>query len=199
MRIPSIKECFEIICRMQMMDHIVLHSIQVCRVATTLVDHIDTGGTLLNRDMVMASALLHDITKTRSFKTRENHALTGCEFLSGIGYPEIGRVVGQHVRLDVYAGDGAPAEAEVVNYADKRVLHDKVVPLRERMLYVLNNYGREPEFRPRIRRLWQETERLEEKLFSYMSFLPEELEDRIDSDDPSIAYTAYRKICRAPY
>ena len=56
----------------------------------------------LNRDLIRAAALLHDITKTRSFVTSENHALTGGQFLSDLGYPEVGDLVRQHVRLDEY-------------------------------------------------------------------------------------------------
>ena len=179
MLIPSKKQCYQLIQEMKMLDHIVAHSFRVSQVATFLVDNMNARQLGLSRNLVEAASLLHDITKTRSFKTKENHARTGCEFLAGIGYPEVGNIVGQHVRLDDHCAAGVPVEAEVVNYADKRVLHDKVVPLKERMLYVLNNYGRLPEFRHRIHRLWEETERLEERLFGYLPFLPEELDRQL--------------------
>ena len=97
MRIPSKQKCFEFICEMEMMDHIVAHSILVCRVALLLVNRLTSTGETLDRDLVQASALLHDITKTRSFKTGEIHSETGCQLLSERGFPEIGDIVRQHV------------------------------------------------------------------------------------------------------
>ena len=125
MRIPSKKQCYQLIYKIGMLDHIVIHSILVCRVATILVDNLKVRANDLNRNLVQASALLHDITKTKSFKTKENHAHTGNKLLSGLGYPEVGYIVGQHIRLDEYDVSETPTEVEIVIYADKRVVHDK--------------------------------------------------------------------------
>ena len=176
MLIPSKKQCYRLIGEMKMLDHIVDHSIQVCRVSIFLVDHMKKGKIHLNRRLVQASALLHDITKTRSFSTLENHVITGAQFLTDRGYNEVGSIVKQHVRLDDYLTSEIPTEAEIVNYADKRVLHDKIVSLNKRMNYILERYGNEPEIQDRIRHLWKITEQLEKKLFKYLSFYPDELE-----------------------
>lgn len=175
MRIPSEKECYRLISEMNMMDHIVDHSVQVSRVAVFLVDHMDRGTIVLNRRLVLASALLHDITKTRSFNTRENHATTGAQFLYDCGYQHVGDVVGQHVRLNEYFISRLPTEAEIVNYADKRVLHDQIVPLKDRMTYILKKYGKAIENQQRIQWLWKKTEALERRLFRYLPFSPDEL------------------------
>ena len=175
MRIPSKKECYRLICESNMMEHIVVHSLQVCRVSLMIVDHIDIEGTALNRDLVQASAILHDITKTRSFQTKESHDKTGAKFLSELGYPEVGNIVRQHVVLDEYFLPEFPTEAEIVNYSDKRVLHDQVVSLKERENYILERYGTEPIYRQRIRMLWRQTEKLEKKLFNCLPFSPEEV------------------------
>lgn len=175
MRIPSKKECYRLICDSNMMEHIVVHSLQVCRVSLMIVDHIDIEGTALNRDLVQASAMLHDITKTRSFQTKESHDKTGAKFLSELGYPEVGNIVRQHVVLDEYFLPEFPTEAEIVNYSDKRVLHDQVVSLKERENYILERYGTEPIYRQRIRMLWRQTEKLEKKLFNCLPFSPAEM------------------------
>ena len=175
MRIPSKKECYRLICDSNMMEHIVVHSLQVCRVSLMIVDHIDIEGTALNRDLVQASAILHDITKTRSFQTKESHDKTGAKFLSELGYPEVGNIVRQHVVLDEYFLPEFPTEAEIVNYSDKRVLHDQVVSLKERENYILERYGTEPIYRQRIRMLWRQTEKLEKKLFNCLPFSPAEM------------------------
>ena len=182
MQIPSRQKCLSLIRQMNMLDHIVVHSFQVCRVAIFLADHMGPIPTCLSRNLIQAAALLHDITKTRSFTTRENHALTGAQYLNEMGYPEVGHIIEQHVRLDSYADSDFPTEAELVNYADKRVLHDRIVSLKERMEYILEKYATGPEYRERLLWLWKKTEELESKLFSYVSFKPEELGYLIDRE-----------------
>jgi len=172
-RIPSEVECRRLVAGTGMLDNIVAHSRQVCRVSLLIVDHLKPDG--LNRDLIRAAALLHDITKTRSFQTLEDHAETGAQLLLEIGYPEVGRIVGQHVRLDRYFASAVPTEAEVVNYADKRVLHDRIVPLGERMGYILEKYGREPERKRAILLLWEKTEALEARLFAGLPFAPDDI------------------------
>lgn len=186
MRIPSRQMCLGLIRQMNMLDHIVVHSFQVCRVAIYLADHLEPGPRRLNRNLVQAAALLHDITKTRSFTTRENHALTGAQCLNEMGYPEVGHIIEQHVRLDSYPDSDFPTEAELVNYADKRVLHDRIVSLNVRMEYILEKYASGAEYRERLLWLWKKTEELESKLFSYVSFKPEDLGRLIDNEgDPN--------------
>ncbi len=179
MRIPEKKECLEILAVMQMPGHIQAHSELVCRVALLLTDQLMAAGVSLNRPLVFASALLHDITKPRSFNTGENHSKTGGEYLTSLGFPEVGHIVRQHVILDRYAEGEPPAEAEIVNYADKRVLHDKVVSLDDRMEYIMHRYAKNEVHRQWLMAVWEHTTNLETRLFSYLSFAPDELEGRM--------------------
>ena len=183
MKIPSRKKCYRLIREMEMMEHIVAHSIQVCRVAVMLVDHLRAGGLDLNSNLVEASALLHDITKTRSFRTGETHSETGCHFLVDQGYPEVGNVVRQHVRLDAYFESKTVSEAEVVNYADKRVLHDKIVTLSQRMNYIMERYGTTPEIQQKLRWLWEKSLEQERRIFADLSFSPEQVEGNLNRED----------------
>ena len=169
--IPSEEHCRRIISELGMLENIVAHSLQVCRVSLLLTDHLGLPG--INRELVRAAALLHDITKTRSFQTNENHAETGARLLADLGYPEVARIVGQHVRLDRYPlNSSPPTDAEIVNYSDKRILHDKIVPLNERMGYILERYGGSPERKRNILLLWEKTEKLEKRLFAALPFSP---------------------------
>ena len=165
MKILAKKKCFQLMCDMQMPEHIMAHSIQVCRVGVCLVDFLKLQGFQMDEQLVIAAALLHDITKNRSFETEENHALTGGQFLTDLGYPQVGELVRQHVRLDDYSDQKRLTEAEIINYADKRVLHDRIVSLEERMSYIRERYGRRPEHRHRIQLLWEKTEALERQIF----------------------------------
>ena len=153
----------------------------VCQVALVLTDGLIEAGIDINRPLVIAAALLHDITKPRSFKTGENHAQTGGDYLVSIGFPEVGQIVRQHVMLDDYFAAPHPSEAEVVNYADKRVLHDRVVSLEDRMTYILNRYARPAGRQELFEQLWQQTRRLEQRLFSYLSFSPDTISEKLSA------------------
>ncbi|AOY59153.1 MULTISPECIES: HD domain-containing protein [Desulfococcus] len=183
MIVPSKHECFGLIHSAGTLDHIVAHSIQVCRVALLIADSLQGQAGCLNRSIVLAGALLHDITKTRSLTTGERHAESGGVYLSGKGFPEVAAVVRQHVRLDTFHPTGPVSEAEIVNYADKRVIHDRIAPLDERMAYILERYGKTPELRDRLNIIWEETVSLEEKLFRRLPFPPSALTEQLPDED----------------
>lgn len=194
-QIPTVEECYRLMCDMKMMDHIVVHCIQVCRVATFLTDHLNAHHNRLNYQLIQAAALLHDITKTRSFKTEENHALTGGQYVVKAGYPEVGELVRQHVRLDVYPNPVVLGEVEIISYADKRVLHDKVVSLDKRKSYILEKYGKLPEHQKKIRWLWRKTIALEDKIFYNLSLVPEDINQILNREDKLKEFREYQKIC----
>lgn len=179
MYIPLKQECLRLYAAMEMPDHIQDHSRLVCRVALLLTDGLISAGVPLNRDLVRASAMLHDITKPRSFSTGENHAKTGGEYLEAMGCPEVGSIIRQHVVLDHYFAADCPDEAEVVNYADKRVLHDRVVSLDDRMEYILQRYAKTPERQQLLQQIWVKTRTLEQRLFAYLAFTPDLLADHL--------------------
>lgn len=182
-------------CEMGMLDNIVAHCMQVCRVAMILTENLIAQGVQLNIDLIRAAALLHDITKTRSIKTQENHAETGGQFLTDRGYPEVGSIVRQHVRLDEYSNPITLGEAQIINYADKRVLHDKIVPLDKRLDYILGKYAKIPEHRERTRWLWKKTREMEAEIFRTLSFSPQDLIQIVNAEDRSTEFIEYQKVC----
>ena len=195
MKIPSKQQCYTLMCEMKMLDHIVIHSLQVCRVAVFLANQLKDQNIFLNSQLIQAAALLHDITKTRSFKTDENHAITGAQFLIEQGYPDVANLVRQHVRLDHYVRPVTLGEAQVVNYADKRVLHDKVVTLDKRLTYILERYAKEPEHRKKIRWLWERTRALEDRIFGSLTIFPEDLSHILNCENRRIDFDEYKRVC----
>ena len=183
-------------CEMKMMDHIVAHSMQVCQVATYLTDHLIGHHPHLNADLIRSAALLHDITKTRSFNTGEDHAITGGQFLADLGYPEVGDLVRQHVVLDTYSANKTPADADIINYADKRVLHDEIVDLDKRLDYILERYAKKAAHRKRIHLLWDKTKHLENRIFSDLPFSPENINRILNAKAWSEDLIEYQNICR---
>lgn len=179
MQLPTRAECFDLMSRMKMMDHIRNHSVQVCRVATALAAPLQTHPDHPDLELLQAAALLHDITKTRAFETKENHAATAAGLLIELGFPEVAQVVRQHVQLDSYSLTGVLTEAEITNYSDKRVLHDQVVPLSKRMTYIMDRYGKTETDKNRILSLRRKTEALEARIFRQLPFQPEDLLSRL--------------------
>jgi len=175
MNIPSKKQCFDLIKKMAMMDHIIDHSIMVSNVALFLSLELKKYYPDLNSRLTTSAALLHDITKTRSFDTNENHSETGGRMLVNLGYPEVGDIIRQHVMLDSYGNNSPVSEQEIVNYSDKRILHDKVVPLDQRLEYIKLRYGTRKEFKDRIQIMWQNTLTLENKIFCRLDITPNQL------------------------
>ena len=149
-RIPSLEECDELMAKYSMLPNIVAHSRQVMLVSLAITDNLKKGVSI-NRDMVMAAALLHDITKTRSLETKEHHDESGGELLRELGFASIGEIVKQHVILLDFDPKGPLEEREIINYADKRVMHDRIVSLEERVKDLIQRYGTTEEIRKRIR------------------------------------------------
>ena len=194
MQFPTKDQCYRMISDMGMMDHIVVHSLQVCRVATFLTRQLIEHDYRLNFELIQSAALLHDITKTRSFKTREDHAQTGGEYLADCGYPEIGELIRQHVKLDSYSAVGTVSNVEVLNYSDKRVLHDEIVILDRRLDYILERYAETETHRQRIYLLWQKTREMENKIFKDLSFAPDDLSRLIPHNGYAAELRTYQSI-----
>ena len=126
-----------------------------------------------NLPLVTAGALLHDLGKTPCLGTLTNHAELGAGILEALGYPHVAQVVREHVHLDGTIMDPRPLrEAEVVNYADKRVLHDAVVTLEARFADLKVRYGRTPEALARIQATEVRSRALEEKIFAPLRLSP---------------------------
>jgi putative nucleotidyltransferase with HDIG domain len=139
-RIPSREKCYALMAQYLMLPHIAEHSIQVMHVALAITDNVKSS-VEINRDLVIAAALLHDITKARSLETKERHAMTGGLLLRELGFNRVAEIVEQHVIIENINPQGVLEEREIVYYADKRVMHDKIVTIEERLHDLVERYG----------------------------------------------------------
>jgi putative nucleotidyltransferase with HDIG domain len=122
-----------------MLPNIRNHSRQVCNVALTLWQWLRENNYPLHREMVESGALLHDVAKAYCLdKPDLSHNLEGERILAEAGYPELGLLVARHVNLPE---DQPLDETLLVFYADKRVVGDKIVSVKERYQYVYEVYG----------------------------------------------------------
>ena len=78
---------------------------------------------MLDRELLFAAALLHDIARTEA-----EHAAIGAEWVRLLGYPEVAEVIAVHhdwtgTQLD---------EGAILHLADKYIQDDREVSLEER-------------------------------------------------------------------
>ena len=174
--IPSSTDCLDLMSAYDMLPNIREHSLVVREVALHLGTSLVGAGFTLHLDLIEAGALLHDLGKTHCLGTTLNHAEWGAQAVNDAGYPEVAQVVREHVFLQGNGDDPRVIrEAEVVNYADKRVLHSRVVTLADRFADLFVRYGKSQGAKSRIAGLEQGAQLLEAKLFAPLSLSPMDL------------------------
>jgi len=159
-----------------MLENIIDHSIEVARVALFLSMELNKRGQQIDLVLVEAASLLHDLTKTESFKTKEDHALTGSELLKRMGYDRVGEVVAQHIWLSHEVDPLCVSVEEVVNYADKRVMHDRIVSLEERFNDLKTRYGKDEKGKDYLERMEKVIQEIEGKIFLLLQMDPDDLQ-----------------------
>ena len=166
-----------------MMTNIRHHSLVVARLAEQLQAGLCAFAPdrpQADRHLVISGALLHDIAKTPCLNSNCDHAKIGAEICRQHGFPEIAAIVEQHVILWDYDREryrtGDFTAREIVYYADKRVRHNVVVNLDERLEYILDRYGKgNPERQGLIRENFNKCITLEQHLFHWLPFGPKDL------------------------
>jgi len=125
---PSVELCEKIQDFFHMTDALKAHSNKVAAVALNMCQNLYEQGIILDKKIVMAASMLHDIGKGN-----HQHDKVGAQWLLEMGYEEISKIVGEHMELDVISK--IPTEKEVVYLADKLVKDDNLVTIKERFSY----------------------------------------------------------------
>ena len=163
-----------------MLDNIKAHSIVVKKIASLIGQGFRDAGLEISMEIVTAGALMHDIGKTLCLSSGGDHASKGKEICLQNNLDEIAEIVGEHVILNKYKPDGPVCEKEIIYYADKRVNHDKVVSLEERLEYLIERYaGNQEDLSRLIKENFDLCKDVEEKLFRRLKFKPEDLEGMV--------------------
>ncbi len=180
MMTPSREDCLRLLERRGVPQHVIVHSLQVDRVARYLGQELNERGEALDLKLVEAASLLHDITKIDGLESGENHAATGARLLQDLGYPRVAQVVEHHVVLPGGPPLTRVTEEELVNYSDKRVMHDRIVTLQERFEDLQERYGRRPGSHVFIQAALERARETERKIFCRIATRPEELSLRLE-------------------
>lgn len=174
--IPRPADCFALMSQYEMLDNIRDHSLVVARVAEFISLGLKGKGIHLDLDLVVSGALLHDIGKTACLHTDRNHALLGADICRRHGFEEIADLVAQHVILDNDLPPRPDDARQIVYYADKRVNHDQIVSLEERLAYIIERYGQNDAMRCQaIRDNFSRSFAIERVIFSHLPQEPEDL------------------------
>jgi len=158
--LPTRRQCFNIIKEYNVPAHILKHSLAVAKLAVFLAERLKEKGADVDIDLVDRACLLHDIVRVCDFKEldydRFEYAITEQdkakwkqirEKYRGIGhedaayeilrgkYPVLALTIKKHRYMAMLDEKTRPNswEEKLVYYADKRVMHSKIVPLRERL------------------------------------------------------------------
>jgi uncharacterized protein len=181
--IPEREECLKILADEGVPEHIVRHSLVVEEIALFIADGLSRAGVKLNKKLISAGAILHDVSKMPAMEEGKYHGEMGSDLMIELGFPEVAPIVRQHVFLDDYEGD-LISEAGLVNYADKRVNHDEIVTLDERFSYLFERYGvKSEEAKERIERLYRLTRILEDDIFRRLPYGPSDIAGLIERED----------------
>ena len=188
--IPDVKQCLGLMVQYHMLPNIRKHSIVVARVAEIISNGLVGAGQDLSLEKIIAGALLHDIGKTACLDNDDDHAVKGCEICLAHNLNSIADIVAEHVILKNYSSENEFSEKEIVYYADKRVNHDQVVSLDERLEYILDRYGMNNEARYRaIKRNYARCRDLEKRMFSLLAFEPEDMSKLLTGNHSKLTLT----------
>jgi putative nucleotidyltransferase with HDIG domain len=187
-QVPDVAQCFRLMEEYAMLPNIRRHSIIVAQVALQIIDGFEENKSdffsLPDRSLIAAGALLHDIAKTPCLKNGCDHAMEGACICLQLGYPEIASIVEEHVVLKDHNAErrriGRFNATEIIYYADKRVRHEEIVNLEDRLEYILEHYGMgDPGMHKLIRINFDKCVDLEQHLFAFLPFLPDQLAGKI--------------------
>lgn len=117
---PSLTEevCMALLCAAGTPRPVIDH----CRAVAEEALRLSEGRTL-DRELLFAAAMLHDIARTEP-----DHAVLGASWVRALGYPEVADVIAQHHDLQ----SDSPDEASVLFLADKYLQGTRRVTLDER-------------------------------------------------------------------
>jgi len=158
--LPTRKECFEIIRRCRVPPHMVKHCLAVAKLAVFLAHRLKDNAVVVNVDLVDRASLLHDILRVcdmkesdyrlfekpvterdkatwRLLKAKYNkicHEEAAGELLKA-KYSALALTIRKHRYTAILDDNEKPStwEEKLLYYADKRVMHDRIVPLKDRL------------------------------------------------------------------
>lgn len=178
--IPDESQCYALLKKYETPEHIVAHSRKVWDVGRLLGESLVKRHHAVDLDLLCASCLLHDIGKYPCILDGSGyHDVRGEQILVQEGFSQVARIVVQHVVLRG-PKDSPIREEHVLFYSDKRVVHDELVSLEDRFVYLERTYGKSSKAVEGLMAMKRETLRLESEIFLLLDFGPEDVFRMLD-------------------
>lgn len=205
MNLPTTEECERLWDEFAVPSNVREHAKKVTKVAVFLAERFKEAGMNINIELVEKAALLHDLIRVCNFKTFDckryrtepptdeelarwtelkekygalHHADAAFEVLKD-KYPELAEVVKRHKYRLVGEKDGPKTwEDKIVNYADKRVTHARIVSIDERRRDAFERYRDDKTIVVEEKR-FVKLQALEKEIFAKLDIKPEEVVKRI--------------------
>jgi putative nucleotidyltransferase with HDIG domain len=158
--LPSNKECLAILAEYHVPPHIVNHSKTVAKLAVFLARRLNENGSEVDIDLLEGACLLHDLLRVHDFKEPDynkfeqnlpeekqakwkklrskykssSHEDAAYDILKN-EYPALALTIKRHRYMTLLDEQEKPQswEEKLLYYADKRVMHDKIMPLKQRL------------------------------------------------------------------
>lgn len=160
--VPDIEECRALWDEKNMQPHIQEHCRMVADIAMWIGKQARNAGIVFDLNELLAAALLHDIAKPYTIQHGGNHAQLGASWVQQrIKNPRIAQCVLFHVHWPWELNAWKWPMPLIVQYADKRVMHDAFVTIDERFTDLMKRYGTTERGRWFIERSHQEAKFLE--------------------------------------
>jgi putative nucleotidyltransferase with HDIG domain len=158
--LPTRKECLAILAEYHVPPHMVNHSLAVAKLALFLAHRLNEKGAAVDVTLLEGACLLHDLLRVHDFKEsdfnrfkrtlpeeekakwrrlREKYkAMTHEDAAYDVlkeRYPALALTIKRHRYMAMLDEQGRPDtwEEKLLYYADKRVMHERIVPLKERL------------------------------------------------------------------
>ena len=150
-KIPLREECLDILNKNKTPSNVIEHCKIVCKVAEEITDKLIENGIKVNKKLVTAAALLHDIEREKV-----DHIKEGITLIKNLGFPEVAEVMRKHSLHGIEDENRQPKtiEEKIVFYADKRVKGNEIVSIEERFEDLKKRYNldftKELEFTKKI-------------------------------------------------
>ncbi|MBU3904947.1 MAG: HDIG domain-containing protein [Nanoarchaeota archaeon] len=182
MNLPSREECIKLLQKYEIFPNIMEHSLVVNKIAMFLAKKLKEKQININIDLIDRASLLHDIAKSNEIRSPDRksgllHAQMGYDILIKEGYPEIAEIIRKHVLSAVLEEsiENWTWEEKIVQYADDRIDHNKIVSLYERFKALVERYSQFEGAGKQIIKSRKYVEVIEKEIFNIIGGSPDDL------------------------
>lgn len=145
--IPNEQQALEILEKVGLPEHIIEHSKRVAETAAELAERAETNGILVDMEVLIIGALLHDIGRAKTHEI--SHGFLGGQILRDAGIDErVVRIAERHVGAGLGEHHGFPydlfpetIEEKIVCWADKLTGKDRRLTPEEALDELKNDIG----------------------------------------------------------